>query len=209
MKKIKKSKNYIWYILLGVILLLAAIILLPFWGDIWAECPWKDWGIQFISIAMAVLILMYLFGFLVKKITKSSGTIQVLTVIEFTLLALIALGLVFSQFRILNIPDEPSVIIGIALYIRGVIEIFRAYYYKQSSNYTYPVYWLVVAILFVTFGVIFMISVSISKLWVLWVLIISLVVLSIILIVYGALMKPNKPVEKTKDKNEKKDNKKK
>jgi hypothetical protein len=60
MNKIKKSKNYIWYIILGAIFLLAAIILLPIWGEIWKECPWKDWGIQFISIAMAVLILMYL-----------------------------------------------------------------------------------------------------------------------------------------------------
>lgn len=202
MSKIKKSKNYVWFIVLGVILLLSAFILMPFWGSVWEECPWKDWGIKFISIAMAILILMYLFGFLVRKIAKSSGTIQVLTIIEFTLLALIALGLVFSQFKILSIPDEPSIIIGIALYIRGVIEIFRAYYYKQSSTYNYPVYWLVVAIMFVTFGVIFILNVSISKLWVLWVLIISLIVLSIISIVYGVLKKPIK-TKKENNKNNK------
>ena len=122
-KTVKTKKNYWAYILLGIIFIVGGVILAPFWGQVWSECPWKDLGNKFISYAMALLLLIYLFGFLIKKIRKSQGTIQVLTILEFTLLLLIAVGLVFSQLKILNIPDEPSKILGIALYIRGVIEI--------------------------------------------------------------------------------------
>lgn len=191
-KEIKKIKSYWAYILLGIFLILLAIILAPFWGKVWQECPWKDWGTQLVSYAMAILILLYLFGYLIKKVKNSSGTIQVLTIIEFTLLILIAIGLVFSQLKILNIPDSPSTILGIAVYLRGVIEIFRAYYYQKSSSYTYSVSWLVVAILFVTFGVFLMCTNLVSKVTVLLVLVFALVVMGITSIVYGLLAKPEK-----------------
>lgn len=199
-KEVKKTKTYWTYIVLGILLILAAIILVPYWGNIWPECPWKDWGLQLVSYAMAALILMYLFGYLIKNVKKSSGTIQVLTILEFTLLALIALGLVFSQLKILNIPDSPSFILGIALYTRGVIEVFRAYYHHKSSNYEYSVGWLVVAILFITFGVILMCTNVVTKINVLMVLIIALIVMGIYAIVYGSLAKPDKNNQITKGK---------
>lgn len=199
-KTIKTKKTYWIYILLGIIFIVGAVILAPFWAEIWSECPWKDLGLNFISYAMAALLLIYLFGFLIKKINKSKGTIQVLTILEFTLLLLIALGLVFSQLKILNIPDEPSKILGIALYIRGVIEIFRAYYYKTKETDTYPVWWLVVAIMFVTFGAYFIFRGGITKIMLLWVLVGALVVSGIALISYGVMCKPEKKLPKKEDK---------
>lgn len=199
-KEVKKTKAYWTYIVLGVLLITAAVILVPYWGNIWPECPWKDLGLQLVSYAMAALILIYLFGYLIKKVSSSSGTVQVLTILEFTLLALIALGLVFSQLKILNIPDSPSIILGIALYTRGVIEVFRSYYQNKHSTHLYPVGWLVFAIVLITFGVFLMCTNIVSKLNVLLALIVVLVVLGIVAIVYGALAKPEK---KAKAKNNK------
>ena len=198
--KIKKNKKTFWtYVLLGVVFILSGAILAPFWGNVWNDCPWKDLGIKFISYAMALMLCIYLFGFLIKKVTKSKGTIQVLTILEFTLLLLIAVGLVFSGLKILNIPDEPSKILGIALYIRGVIEIFRAYYYKTNDTYTYPVWWLVVSIMFVTFGSYFIFKGGITKVMLLWVLTGALLVLGIVLIVYGLKVKPDKKIKVKKE----------
>ena len=128
--------------------------------------------------------------FLIKKINRYRGVVQVLTIIEFVLLALIALGLVFSQFNILAIPKQPSVILGLALYCRGVIEIFRAYYYHHSMKTIYPVWWLVVAILFVTFGVYLMVKPLVQLTLIVWLLAISVIVIGIFLITYGALANP-------------------
>jgi uncharacterized membrane protein HdeD (DUF308 family) len=197
--KIKKTKKSYWaYIMLGIILIIGGVILAPFWGKVWEGCPWKDYGIKFINYAMAFVLLIYLFGFLIKKIKRSSGTIQVLTILEFTLLFLIALGLVFSGLKILNIPDEPSKILGIALYIRGVTEIFRAYYYKTSETNKYPVWWLVVSIMFITFGSYFIFKGGITKETLLWVLAGAVFVFGIILLSYGIAVKPEKKNKKSK-----------
>lgn len=194
MKNVKKTKAYWFYIVVGILLLLVAAILAPIWG-FWPECPWKDLGSQIVSYAMAALILIYLFGFLIKKISKSSGTIQVLTIIEFTLLALIALGLIFSQLNILSIPDSPSIILGIALYCRGVIEVFRAYFHQKDSKYHYSPGLLVVAILFITFGVFLMCTNIVSKQTVLFVLVFVLFVLSVLSLAYGIAAKPDRKKE--------------
>ena len=192
MKKItvKKTKAYWLYIALGIVTLIFGILLLPFWGSIWNECPWKSWGTDLVKLFMALVIGLYLFMFLIKKINRYRGVVQVLTIIEFVLLALIALGLVFSQFNILAIPKQPSVILGLALYCRGVIEIFRAYYYHHSMKTIYPVWWLVVAILFVTFGVYLMVKPLVQLTLIVWLLAISVIVIGIFLITYGALANP-------------------
>lgn len=194
-KTIKTKKTYWLFIVLGVLLILGGALLAPFWGKVWEGCPWKDLGFKVVSIAMAALLLIYLFGFLLKKVTNSKGTVQVLTIIEFTLLSLIAIGLIFSQFKILNIPDDPSMIIGIAFYIRGVIEIFRAYYYNHNSTYKYPVWWLIIAILFITIGVYLILTNTITKLMILWALVIVIALLGVISITYGIMAKPQKQVK--------------
>ena len=192
MKKItvKKTKAYWLYIALGIVTLIFGILLLPFWGSIWNECPWKSWGTDLVMLFMALVNGLYLFMFLIKKNNRYRGVVQVLSIIEFVLLALIALGLVFSQFNILAIPKQPSVILGLALYCRGVIEIFRAYYYHHSMKTIYPVWWLVVAILFVTFGVYLMVKPLVQLTLIVWLLAISVIVIGIFLITYGALANP-------------------
>ena len=191
MKNVKKSKYFWGYIVLGVVVLLLALALAPFWGKVWENCPWKDLGYQVVSYVIAAVIIVYLILYLFKKIKKSKGTIRLLTIIEFILLALIALGLVVSQLQIFGITN-PSVILGLALYIRGVIEVFRAYYYQRSSTTVkYPLGWLVMAILFMTFGVILMVTKIITVDIILYVIVGALGLIGLYLMFYGFNAKPN------------------
>ena len=208
-KEIKKTKNFWIYIALGVVLILFAAFLLPIWGTFWAECPWKDLGMTIVSYIMAALIVIYLFGYLFKKIKQSNGIIQVLTIIEFTLLLLIAVGLVITQLKLLNIPDSPSIILGIALYIRGTVEIIKAYYHQKTSNDKYSIGWVLLAILLVTLGVVLICTNFVDKLMVLYVIIFALVVLGLYSIVSGILAKPEskKTTTKKTTKTVKKENK--
>ena len=81
----------------------------------------------------------------------------------------------------------------------AIIEIFRAYYYKTNDTYTYPVWWLVVSIMFVTFGSYFIFKGGITKVMLLWVLTGALLVLGIVLIVYGLKVKPDKKIKVKKE----------
>ena len=60
MKKItvKKTKAYWLYIALGIVTLIFGILLLPFWGSIWNECPWKSWGTDLVMLFMAIPLTM-------------------------------------------------------------------------------------------------------------------------------------------------------
>ena len=198
--EIKKSKNFWLYIVLGSLLIVFAAFLLPFWGSLWNECPWKDLGLTIVSYMMAALILVYLFGYLIRKIKQHRGVVQVLTIIEFVLLFFTAAGLVISQFNISIIPDSPSIILGVALYIRGVVEIIRAYYHQKSNNDNYSIGWVLLAILLVTGGVVLVITNLVDKLMVLYAIIIALAVLGIYTIIYGILAKPEKSKGRKNDK---------
>ena len=191
-KEIKKTKSFWVYIVLGSLLIVFGAFLLPIWGSIWEECPWKDLGLTVVSYMMAALILLYLFGYLLKKIKKHRGVVQVLTIIEFVLLFLTAVGLVISQFNIGIIPDSPSIILGVALYIRGVVEIIRAYYHQKSADDKYSIYWVLLAILLVTLGVVLVMTNLVDKIMVLYAIIFALAVLGIYAIIYGILAKPEK-----------------
>ena len=173
----------------GILTLTLALVLAPFWGKIWEGCPWKNVGSKIVSYAIAAVIILYLATFVFKKIKRSKGTIKFLTLIEFTLLGLVAVGLVINQLQILNITN-PSVILGIAFYARGVIELFRAYYHQRDSKAKYPISWLIVAILFVTAGVYFMVSKLVTIEIILYVLVGALALVGLYLLLVGFISKP-------------------
>mgnify|MGYP000805301574 FL=1 len=147
-----KTKFFWAYIVVGIIGILLGIMLMP----VWDSCPdwvfWRTWGKQIINIIICVCIILYLVFFLLKKIMKrTNGVVKVLTIIEFVILALIALGCILQQFKVINVGGACA-ILGLALWCRGTVEIFRAYYHQKGNNEKYPVWWLAVAIALVTLG---------------------------------------------------------
>ena len=61
----KKTKMFWMYFVVSVLLIILGVLFMPVWGG-WAECPWKDWGTKFLDIGIAIVILIYLFGYLIK-----------------------------------------------------------------------------------------------------------------------------------------------
>ncbi len=192
----KIFKNKVVCIILGIICLLAALLFAPIWG-FWDGCPWKDWGTKIINLLIAACIIAYLVLYLAKKV-KAPGkrVIKVLTIVEFALLSLIALGCIFSQFKIINVSGACQ-IFGLILWTRGAIELFRAYYHRSDSKEVYPVWYLAVSIALVTFGTYCFAKPFIQDIVILWIFVVSLLVAGILLLVL-AFNKPSKSTSNRK-----------
>lgn len=182
MKKI--IKNSTACIMLGIIFLITSLLFAPIW-NFWDSCPWRTWGRQIINILIAACIVCYLTFFLAKKI-KGPGkrAIKVLTIVEFALLTLIALGCIFSQFKVINV-NGACQIFGLALWTRGAIELFRAYYYRADSKEVYPVWYLALSIALVSFGVWCFAKPFIQDIVILWIFVAILFVSGILLLTLG------------------------
>lgn len=193
-----KTKLFWLYFIVGILVVLTGIVLMPVWTNMGDWCFFKNWGMQIINIIICACILVYLFTFLLKKLIKrTNGVVKVLTIVEFVLLALIALGCILQQFKVINIGGACA-IFGLALWARGVVELFRAYYHQKGNNEKYPVWWLAVAIAFVTFGTYIFAKPLFEDVVILWIFVILIMLLGIILFVYGFLTKPvGKKTKKT------------
>ena len=107
-----------------------------------------------------------------------------LTIVEFSLLSLIALGCVFSQFNIINISGACQ-IFALALWTRGCVEIFRAYYYRADSKEVYPVWYLALAIAMVSGGAYCFAKPIIQDVAILWIFIACLALFGLLLLGLG------------------------
>lgn len=205
----EKTKWFWVYIVVGILGMILGIMLMPVWSNFPDWVFWKNWGMQIVNMIICVCLLLYLCLFLVNKIrTRSNGVIKVLTIIEFVLLTLIALGCVLQQFKVFSFVNGACAILGLAMWCRGVVEIFRAYYHQRGNNDRYPVWWLVIAICLVTVGVYFVLKPPFSDIVILWIFVVLILLVSIILFVDGFLAKP-KSTKTKKVKEEKKTTKKK
>ncbi len=200
-----RTTKWFWtYIVLGILGLVAGILLMPVWPD-WA--PWQDWGMKIVNMIICACIVLYLCLYLVNKImSRSNSVVKVLTIIEFILLALIALGCVLQQFKVINIANGACAILGLAMWCRGVVEVFRAYYHQKGNNDRYPIWWLAIAICLVSFGVYLFAKPLFSDVVVLWIFVVLILLVSLILITDGILAKPaSSKTKKVKEKKKKKE----
>lgn len=142
--KTKRFKgDTVIYFIFAVLCAVLGVVLIPSITDL---------GQEILNVLIAIGILAYLFGYLVKKLKRTRQTIFILTAIEFGLLLLIALGLILSQFKVINITGGCK-ILGLAFALRGVVEMFRAYYHQSSNNAKYPLWQFVVNLFILMFGV--------------------------------------------------------
>ena len=188
-----KTKWFWVYIVFGILGFIIGIMLMP----VWSKCPdwvfWKSWGMKIVNMIICVCIILYLCLFLIKKVlARSNSVVKVLTIIEFVLLSLVALGCVLQQFQVITIAKGACAILGLAMWCRGTVEIFRAYYHQRGNNVYYPVWWLVISILLVTFGVYFVVKPPFQDIVILWIFIILILLVSLILFIDGFLAKPAK-----------------
>lgn len=195
-----KTKLFWLYFVFGVILFVPSVMLIPIWKDYDVNVFFKNWGYNIVNIIICFAIALYLILVVFKKIiSKSNKVVKILTVIEFVLLSLIALGAVFTQFDVLPI-KEPGQILGFALWIRGVVEVFRAYYFNKndllttdddkSKTSTFTIGNLIVSIILISLGVVMIVTNFITIQIVLWVITLTLSIIGIVIFVLGFVKKP-------------------
>ncbi|MBR2295982.1 MAG: hypothetical protein IKA43_01080 [Clostridia bacterium] len=186
-----KKTSFFWvYIVLSVLIAICALIVAPIWAK--TDLFFKGWGAKLIDTLLAVAILYYVIIYLFRRVKSSSGAIQILIVVEIVLLSLIALGLLLSQFKIISISD-PCQVLGVALWLRGTIELVRAYYYRgASSKMKYSLLSLAIAILMVSVGVYIFARPVLSRVSLQWVLVAFLLIASIYTLLYGISASPKR-----------------
>lgn len=191
-----KTKYFWAYIVIGAILMIASVIFMPFWKDVAPDLFFASWGEDFVKIVIACVIILYLFGYLLKKVLGARITVvKVLTIVEFTILSLIALGCIISQFAVFYF--DVSIILALAVWMRGTIEIIRAYYYNGASE-KYPIYKLVISILLVTLGGYVFASNFLSTKMILWIATGVAFIFSLIIFVLGFYKNPKTRKNKSK-----------
>ncbi|MBO5851639.1 MAG: hypothetical protein J6R29_04860 [Clostridia bacterium] len=203
--KIKKLFNtnktkYFWlYIVLGALFTIVAVMLMPFWKDFNIDVFFAPWGYKIVKSVVAVALVLYLVFFLFKKLkTKSNGVVKILIILEFVILSLIAIACLFNQFVPFKVGTVGQ-ILGFVLWVRGSIEVFRAYYYGgDGDNHSkYPVWQIFVAILLISVGTYFTVSNVLSDKAVLWTVTSIITLCGIIAIILGIVKQPaKKKIEK-------------
>ena len=183
-----KTKFFWIYIVVGAILMIASVMFMPFWKDIAPDLFFANWGENFVKIVIAVVLMFYLFGYLIKKVASANIAVEkVLTVIEFVILFLIALGCIISQFVVFSF--DISIILALAFWMRGTVEIVRAYYYNGTGD-KYPIYKVIISILLVTLGGIIIASKFISTKMAIWVATGVAFIFSLIIFILGFYKNP-------------------
>ena len=146
-----------------------------------------DVGNIILLIVIGALLLVYVYYYLLVKVAKkSSGIILILTLIEMIVLTIIAVTCILSEILNKTIIGEGMKSLGLAFWIRGVVESFRAYYYKGNTT-KYPVYKVILNVILITLGTWFFISNIISNLILVWSLAVIFVIASIAMIILGIL----------------------
>ena len=154
---------------------------------------------QILNIVIAIILLLYLFLFLLQILRHKRGTVQILAIIEFVIVLIISLGLILQQFKVFNIAGSCR-IIGLVLWIRAVVELFRAYFFRgNESNYKYPVWYFCLCLVLITLGTYMFAAPFFSDQQVVLTLSILSFVASAVLIVLGIIFVPKKN-SKTKNK---------
>lgn len=147
-----------------------------------------DLGQTILHILIGGLLLVYCYGYLLPKVvSKSKNTILVLSLIELVLLTFIAVTCIIETWVNIAILTEGCLIIGLALWIRGVVESFRAYFYQKSSANKYPVYKVILNVILITVGTWLYVTPIISNFGLIYVFAFILIATSIALIVMGIL----------------------
>lgn len=162
----------------------------------------KDYeiGLKIVNIAIAIILIAYMLLFLLPILKHKRGTVQILVIVEFVLVGLISLGLILQQFKVFNIVGACK-IIGVVIWLRCVVELFRAYFYRgKDSSYKYAVWYFCLILALFSLGVYMFAKPFFTDAQVVLTLSICCFIASAVLIVLGiiCLPKDNKKVKSNK-----------
>ncbi len=195
MKITRFKGDIILCFVLAVLAIAVGVVLLP---------AVTSWGSTMLNWVIAAGLVAYSFAYLLGVAAHSGGKIKLLTIIEMVVMLLIALGLVLAQFKVFAV-SEVCQIVGLALALRGIVCMFKAYYYQFDSKAKYPLMTFVVNIVILVFGVYIFAKAFVSNGQLVIALAVICFVLALVLIVYAITLisADNKGKSKSKGKSKK------
>ena len=175
--------DWLVYLILSAVFIAVGIVMIP---------EVTDLGIKILNIVLALALIVYSVLYLFPKIKRHRGAVQILTIVEFVIVCLIALGLVLMQFKVFQI-DGVIRILGLVIWIRSIVELFRAYFYHgKDSTYKYPVWLFCIYLVLITFGTYIFASPFISDEKLVLIMAILFLIVAILLIILGIILLPKK-----------------
>ena len=188
--KPQKSKFFWAYFVLGGLLLTFGVFLLPIWTEF--NVFWKGWGEIIINLFMFLLISVYVFGYLLRKLNKEKNkNIIILVVMEMVILLLIAIGCILEMFDTFHI-GGPCVILGAALWLRGVVHILKGYFLRHTKKEQPSFALLLLAVVLVTVGTVLVVNPFFDVSHLIWVMASTVIAIGCVCVLWGVLMIPQK-----------------
>ena len=117
----KLYKNFIFDIIIAAVFLALGVVLLPIF----------EIGKAVLDFTVAALLCLYL-GFYLRGKFRGGAVYISLTAVEFTVIALIAIGLVLKQLAIISIGSTCQ-IIGLVMWLRGVCCLIKGYFVSSAE----------------------------------------------------------------------------
>ena len=136
-------KNYIFDLVIAVLALVLGILMLPPFGI----------GQYCLNLLLALSLATYLAVHLFGKMQRTRGATFILTLIEFSVICIIIVGLVFQQFRVFELVGVCRTL-GVVLWLRGIVSITVMYINLgtlKSARYNLPKF--ILYLLLITVGV--------------------------------------------------------
>ncbi len=203
---IKTTKWFWGYWLIAAAIITLGVFLMPIWKDV--NVFWRNWSNRGMSMVMVVLLGIYA-GYLISRIKKNDPLIKIsIHIAEVVVLLVVALLCFLQQFEVLDIMG-PSLVIGMAVWLRGVVMVLNAYLFEKRVEDKISV-WLIIGLICVTMGTVGMVYRFTTTPIFMWVVSVALVLLGICAIVLGIISIPKKPrtASDADEKKEKSDSKK-
>ncbi len=187
----RKTPFFWLYFVFGALGVTLGVFLLPIWND--TSVFWKGWGSIAVGFIMFAAVVLYIILFLARQFGKEKREIiRILVVVEIVVFALIALGCLLDEFKVINV-GGPCVILGMAFWIRGVISAIKGYLYRHThEERRYSVADFAVAIFLITFGTILMVRPLFTELHLIWLGSIAVILASVFIILIGIILIPDK-----------------
>lgn len=188
---LRKTPFFWLYFVCGALGLTLGVFLLPIWDG--TSVFWRDLGRAAVGFIMSAAIILYIAFFLTRQLGKERREIiRMLIVVEIVVFALVALGCLLDEFKVINV-GGPCVILGMALWIRGVIIDIKGYLYRHTQEERrYTVIDLAIAIFLITFGTILMVRPLFTEYHLIWASAIAVILSSLFIIFIGMLVIPDK-----------------
>ncbi len=175
-------KNYIFDIVISILALVLGIVMLPPFGI----------GQFLLNLLLAISLAAYLVIHLFGKLQRTKGTTFILTLIEFSVVCIIIVGLIFQQFRVFELVGVCRTL-GVVLWLRGIVSITVMYINLgtlKSARYNLPKFILYLCL--ITVGVYLFANPLITDLVFNWLLCIIMILTAVIFAFLAFIYSPGR-----------------